>query len=207
MHGCHVLITEECSTAILDPLLEKKKDLGCPTITCSIGSQHFSHTLCDLGASISVMPKVVYDKLNYHELAPTTMCLQLADQMVRYPTGIVENVLVKIRNFFIPVDFIVLNMEVNAKTPLILGRSFLNTANAHIDVGAREIQLNIDGHTERFAFRPKVEQCSQVQTFNWKKSEEEQEKPSTPTIDILAKLLERLRIDREIRVHNYRNAR
>ena len=135
------------------------------------------------------------------------MCLQLADQTVRYPAGIAENVPVKIRNFFIPVDFIVLDMEVDAKTPLILGRSFLNTANAHIDVGAREIQLNIDGQTERFAFRPKVEQCSQVKAFNRKKSEKEQEKPSTPTIDILAELSERLRIDREIRVHNYRNAR
>jgi len=60
---------------------------------------------------------------------------------------------------------------------------------------------------QRFAFRPKVEQCSQVKAFNRKKSEKEQEKPSTPTIDILAELLEQLRIDREIRVHNYRNAR
>ena len=91
-----VQLTEECSAAILDPLLEKKKDPGCPTITCSIGSQHFSHALCNLGASFSVMPKVVYDKLNYHELAPTTMCLQIADQTVRYPAGIVENILVKI---------------------------------------------------------------------------------------------------------------
>ena len=95
------------------------------------------------------MPKVVYDKLNYHELAPTTMCLQLADQTVRYPAGIAENVPVKIRNFFIPVDFVVLDMEVDAKTPLILGRPFLSTANAHIDVGAGEIQLNINGQTER----------------------------------------------------------
>ena len=83
----------------------------------------------------------------------------------------------------------------------------MSTANTHIGVGAGEIQLNINGQTERFAFRPKVEQCSQVKTFNRKKSEKEQEKPSTPTIDILAELLERLRVDREIRVHNYRNAR
>ena len=74
-----VQLTEECSAAILDPLLVKKKDPGCPIITCSIGTQHFSNALCDLGASISVMPKVVYNKLNYHELAPTAMCLQLAD--------------------------------------------------------------------------------------------------------------------------------
>jgi len=79
-------------------------------------------------------------------------------------------------------------MKVDAKTPLIFGRPFLSTANAHIDVGAGEIQLNINGKMEKLAFRPKVEQCSQVRTFNWKKSEKEQEKTSTPTIDILAEL-------------------
>jgi hypothetical protein len=140
-----VQLTEGCSAAILDPLLVKKKDPGCPTITCSIGAQHFSNTLCDLGASVSVMPKVVYDKLNHHALAPTAMCLQLADQTVCYPTGIGENTPVKIRNFFIPVDFVILKMEVDAKMPLILGRQFLSIANAHIDVGAGEIQLNING--------------------------------------------------------------
>ena len=165
-------LTEECSAAILDPLLEKKKDSGCPTITCSIGSQHFSHALCDLGASVSVMPKVVYDKLNYHELAPTAMCLQLADQTVCYPAGIAENVPVKIRNFFIPVDFVVLDMEIDAKMPLILGSPFLSTAIAHINVGAGEIQLNINGQMEKFAFRPMVEQCSQVRTFTWKEIRE-----------------------------------
>ena len=98
------------------------------------------------------MPKVVYDRLNHHALAPTAMCLQLAEQSVRYPAGITENIPVKIRNFLIPVDFVVLDMEVDTKTPLILGRPFLSTANASIDVGAREIQLNINGQTERFAF-------------------------------------------------------
>ena len=51
-----VQLTEECSAAILDPLLEKKKDPGCPTIPCSIGNQHFSHALCDLGASVMSLP-------------------------------------------------------------------------------------------------------------------------------------------------------
>ena len=59
-----VQLTEECSAAILDALLVKKKDHGCPTITCD-----FSNALCDLGASVSVMPKVVYNKLNHHALA------------------------------------------------------------------------------------------------------------------------------------------
>jgi hypothetical protein len=140
-----VQLTEECSTTILDPHPEKKKDPGCPTIACSIGAQHFKHALCDLGASVSAMPKVVYDKLNHHALAPTAMCLQLADLSVRYPAGIAENIPVKIWNFFIPIDFVVLDMEVDTKTPLIMGRPFLSTTNTHIDVGAGEIQLNING--------------------------------------------------------------
>ena len=69
-----VQLTDVCSTAILTPLLEKKKKPGCPTITCYIGAQHFKHALCDLRASINVMPKVIYDKLNHHVLAHTAMC-------------------------------------------------------------------------------------------------------------------------------------
>ncbi|KAJ1255266.1 hypothetical protein BS78_K270700 [Paspalum vaginatum] len=80
-----VHLTEECSVAIL-----KKKDPGSPTISCSIGTQHFDQALCDLGASVSVMLKVIFDKLNHDALAPTAMCLQLADQSVHYPEGVAE---------------------------------------------------------------------------------------------------------------------
>nr|CAB3480470.1 unnamed protein product [Digitaria exilis] len=72
-------------------------------------------------------------------------------------TGIAENVPVIIRDIFVPVDFVVLDMEADAKTPLILGRSFLSTANASIDVGAGVVQLRINGGTEEFAFQPKQE--------------------------------------------------
>jgi len=65
----------------------------------------FENALCDLGASVSVMPKTVFDKLDYSMLTPTTMFLQLADQSVRYPAGIAENIPVKIYDFFVPVDF------------------------------------------------------------------------------------------------------
>jgi hypothetical protein len=88
----------------------KKKDLGCPTIDCSIKNQNFENALCDLGASVSVMPKKVFDKLNYSTLTPTSMCLQLADQSFRYPVGITENTPIEIRNFFVLADFVVLDM-------------------------------------------------------------------------------------------------
>ena len=116
-----VKLTEDCSAIILNQLPEKKKDPGNPTIACSIGEQHFEHALCDLGASVSVMPKVIYDKLNHHTLSPTSMCLQLVDQSLRYPAGIAENIPVKIRNRFVPVDFVVLDINPDHRTPLILG--------------------------------------------------------------------------------------
>jgi hypothetical protein len=93
-----IKLMEECSAAILN-ISPVKKDTGCPTIDYSIESQNFENALCDLGASVSVMPKKVFDKLNYSTLTPTSMCLQLADQSVRYPAGIAENIPIKIQNF------------------------------------------------------------------------------------------------------------
>ncbi|KAJ1257363.1 hypothetical protein BS78_K086200 [Paspalum vaginatum] len=152
---------EECSVAILNQPPQKKKDPGNPTILCSIGTQHFDQALCDLGASVSVMLKEVFDKLTHATLAPTTMCLQLADQSIRYPDGIAEDILVKIWNFIVPVDFVVLDMEIDSKMPLILRRPFLSTAEATIDVGARQVHLNINGRRQTFAFKPKVEHVRQ----------------------------------------------
>jgi len=73
------------------------------------------------------------------------MCLQLADQSIHHPAGIAEDIPVKIRNFFVPVDFVILDMEVDTTIPLILGRPFLSMTNAHIDAGVEVIQLNING--------------------------------------------------------------
>jgi hypothetical protein len=137
--------------------------------------------------------------------------------LIRYPAGIAENIPVKIRNFFIPVNFVNLDMEVDTKTPLILGRPFLSIENAHIDVGAREIQLNINGQKEKFAFKPKVEQCSHVKAIHQKKkAKKETKKPSISSIEALIEFVESLRIQEEMRIleemkqiklHNHRNAR
>ncbi|XP_066160965.1 uncharacterized protein [Oryza sativa Japonica Group] len=139
-----VKLTEQCSNLILHKLPEKKKDPGCPTITCSIGAQQFDQVSCNLGASVSVVLKDVFDKLNFTVLAPTPMRLQLADSSVRYPAGIAEDVPVKIRDFFIPVDFVVLDMDTGKETPLILGRPFLSTAGANID-NEEEIVSSVQG--------------------------------------------------------------
>jgi hypothetical protein len=91
------------------------------------------------------------------------MHLQLADQSIWRPVGIVEDILVRIRNSFVPMDFVVLEMDVYHQTPLILGRPFLSTTGATIDVAARIIKLNNSEKEETFTFKPKgTEQCNQV---------------------------------------------
>jgi hypothetical protein len=139
----HVKMSEECSVAIANGL-EKQKDPGCPTIPCSVGSFKFEKALCDLGASVSVMPRDVFEKLRL-PLEPTGMCLELGDNSIRYPLGITEDVPVKVGHHFIPVDFVVLEMGEREKLSLILGRPFLKTVGATIDVGKGEIMFDING--------------------------------------------------------------
>ena len=78
------------------------------------------------------------------------------------PEGITEDIPVRVRDYFIPVDFVVLDMEISKETLLILGRPFLSTVGAHNDVGVGEIRFNINGKEETFPFRPKKEQCSLI---------------------------------------------
>ncbi|XP_057994334.1 uncharacterized protein LOC131174595 [Hevea brasiliensis] len=90
--------------------------------------------LYDLGASVSLLPLSISQKLDVGELKPTTISLQLADRSVKYPVGILENIPIKVGKFFIPVDFVVWEMEEDVQIPIILGRPFLATAGAIIDV-------------------------------------------------------------------------
>ena len=121
-------------------------------ISCSNFDCNFDHALCDLGASVNIMPKVTFEKLSYPALSPTIMCVELADSTVRYPEGVVENLLVKIRNTFILVDFVVLDMEGDLGIPFILGRPFLRDANARIDVRVGKVSLRIIEKTIKFKF-------------------------------------------------------
>jgi hypothetical protein len=172
-----IKLTEEYSATIVNISPTKKKDPGCPTIDCSIRDQHFNNALCDLRASVSVMPKAVFDNHSYSTLEPTSMCIQLADQSIRYPVGIAEKI--KIRDFFVLVDFMVLDMQPDSKVSVILGRPFLSTANAHIDVRAGEIRFNINGKEERFAFKPRPEHTL---TVNMVRQEEEDQSLGLPSL-------------------------
>ncbi|XP_021984757.1 uncharacterized protein LOC110880566 [Helianthus annuus] len=130
-----------CSAVVLNQLPEKLTDPGVFTIPCLFGSNTNTKALADLGASINLMPFSLYEKLDLGELSPTRMTLSLADRSVKHPRGIVENLLVKVDKFVFPADFVILDMEADENVPLILGRPFLNTAKALIDVFLGTITL------------------------------------------------------------------
>jgi hypothetical protein len=108
------------------------------------------------------MPRDVFEKLCL-PLEPTGMCLELGDNSIRYPLGIAEDVPVKVRHHFIPVDFVVLEMGEREKPPLILGRPFLKTVGATIDVGKGEIMFDINDKRSSFKFRPRLEVCNMIE--------------------------------------------
>ena len=98
------------------------------------------------------MSKETYENLFYTELAPTSIYLQLAYQLVCYVEGIALDLLVRVRDSYVPADFVILNMGISKDAPLIHGRPFLNTANACIYVAYRRIQFHLDGRKETFGF-------------------------------------------------------
>lgn len=89
----------------------KYKDPGCPTISCIIGDHKIGHTLLDFGASVNLLPYLVYQQLNLGELKPTSTTLLLANRSIKVPNGIIEGVLVRVDKFIYLVDFIILETE------------------------------------------------------------------------------------------------
>ena len=116
-----------------------QEDPGVPMISYSIYIKHFERCLCDLGVSVNIMPKVIYEKLQYPALAPTYMCVQLTDSTILYPEGIVESILVRVHESFILANFVVMEVEGDLGIQLILGRPFLRAAKARIVIGRGEI--------------------------------------------------------------------
>ncbi|XP_073154071.1 uncharacterized protein [Henckelia pumila] len=157
-----VNLNEECSTVLLNKLPPKLQDPGSFSIPCAIGSMSFDKALCDLSVSINLMSYSLAKKLGIGVMEPTTMSLKLADRSLKHPKGIVENVLLKVDEFIFPVDFVVLDMDDDRETPLILGRPFLATNRALIDVQKGELILRLNEKQVVFnmfksdSFYPKV---------------------------------------------------
>ena len=139
-----IKLKEECSAILQTKLPQKVKDSISFTILCIIGDSTFEKALCDLGASINLMPLLVFQKLGLGEVKPTTISLQMADRSLTYPRGVIEDVLVKVDKFIFLVDFVMLYMEKDREIPLILGRPFLATGRALIDVHSGNLTLQVN---------------------------------------------------------------
>ncbi|XP_062113339.1 uncharacterized protein LOC133824470 [Humulus lupulus] len=128
-----VALTEGCSAILKSKIPPKLKDPGSFTIPCSIGGRDVGRALCDLGASINLMPMSIFKKLGIGEARPTTITLQLADRSMAHPEGKIEDILVQVDNFIFLADFIILDYEPDKDVPIILGRPFLATGWTLID--------------------------------------------------------------------------
>nr|GEU54481.1 reverse transcriptase domain-containing protein [Tanacetum cinerariifolium] len=130
--------------------------------------------LADLGASINLMPLFVWKELGLPELIPTCMTLELANRAIYTPAGIARDVFVLVGKFTFPADFVVVDYESDPRVPLIMGRPFLRTARALIDVhgeemilsdGDERLTLNMKHDTACYSNHPRRESVNLINIF------------------------------------------
>nr|GEX61972.1 reverse transcriptase domain-containing protein [Tanacetum cinerariifolium] len=135
-------LNENCSAVVLKKLPEKLGDPEKFLIPYDFSEFDNCLALADLGASINLMPLSIWKKLKLPTLNDTKIVLELADRTILKPTGVAENVFLKVGKFYFLADFVVLDFIADPRVPLILGRPFLSTA--HINVHEREIIIRQD---------------------------------------------------------------
>ncbi|XP_062094211.1 uncharacterized protein LOC133800271 [Humulus lupulus] len=163
-----VALTKGCSAMLKRKIPPKLKDPGSFTIPCSIGGRDVGRALCDLGASINLMPMSIFKKLGIGEARPTTVTLQLANRSMAHPEGKIEDVLVQVDKFMFPADFIILDYEADREVPIILGRPFLATGRTLINVQNGELNMRVNDQQVTFSvfqamkFPDDIEECSSL---------------------------------------------
>lgn len=123
-----VQLNHECSAVVSRELPPKLGDPGKFTIPCTIGKADIKKALCDLGVSVSLMPHTIFQRIGVGDLKLTRMTIQLVGTSTRKPLGIVEDVPMRVGKFFVPADFVVIDIMEDKDVPIILGRPFLRTA-------------------------------------------------------------------------------
>ncbi|GKD20596.1 reverse transcriptase domain-containing protein [Tanacetum coccineum] len=134
-------VNAECSAIIMNKVPEKLKDPGKFLIPCALQELNRTSALADSGASINLLPHSIYKKLELEALTPTRMTLELANRSITHPMGIAEDVVVRVDGFTFLADFVVVNFEPDPRVPIILGRPFLCTTKALIDLYEEKLTL------------------------------------------------------------------
>nr|GEZ88724.1 DNA-directed DNA polymerase [Tanacetum cinerariifolium] len=143
-------LNENCSVMLLKKLPKKLGDPCKFLILCDFPGMEVCHALADLDASINLMPLSIWKKFSLPELTPTRMTLELADRSITRPKGVTKDIFFKVGKFHFPTDFVVVDFEADPRVPLILGRSFLRTGRALIDVYGEEITLRVNDEAATF---------------------------------------------------------
>nr|GEX78864.1 reverse transcriptase domain-containing protein [Tanacetum cinerariifolium] len=144
------LLNEHCLAILLKKLPEKLGDHCKFLIPCDFLGKAKCLALADLGASINLMPLSVCKKLSLPNLSPMCMTLELADRSISRPVGVAEDVYVKVGTFHFPIDFVVIDFDVDPRVPQILERSFLKTERDLIDVFKDELTLRTSRHSANY---------------------------------------------------------
>ncbi|XP_049362867.1 uncharacterized protein LOC125827604 [Solanum verrucosum] len=154
-------VPHSCSAIMTNDSITKREDLEAFTIPCTIGMPQFTKALCDLGASINLMPYAIYKQLDLGELKATTMRLLMVDRSIKHPVGILYDILVKVDRFVFSTDFVILDCEIDAEIPIILGRPFLGTGRAFVDVESRKLMFRVN-NDETFNICKSMKQPSNI---------------------------------------------
>nr|GEY20679.1 reverse transcriptase domain-containing protein [Tanacetum cinerariifolium] len=159
---------------ILKKLPEKLGDPGKFHIPCGFNKLKCK-ALANLGASINLIPLSVWKKLGLPELIFTRMTLELANRAICTPAGIARDVFILVGKFTFPADFVIVDYDSDPRVPLILGRPFLRTAHALIDVhdeetilhdGDERLNLNMRHDTSSYSNQPQKELINLINVFN-----------------------------------------
>lgn len=143
-------LTTEYNALIQNNMPHKLKDLGNFSIPCVIGKFVIDKALCDLGDIVILMPLSICEKLKLGKLRPIRMSLQLADRSAKFPAGMLENIPIRIGQFYIPIDFIIMDIKEDSNIPIILGRPFLATLGAIIDVKRGKLTFEVSEEKIKF---------------------------------------------------------
>ncbi|GKB72053.1 reverse transcriptase domain-containing protein [Tanacetum coccineum] len=155
-------VNAECSAIILNKVPEKLEDPGKFLIPCALQELDRTNALADSGASINLLPHSIYKQLGLGALTPTRMTLELANRSITHPMGIAEDVVVRVDGFTFLADFVVVNFEPDPRVPIILGRPFLRTAKALIDLYEEKLTLRV-GSDELVFYAEKSEKSKNKQ--------------------------------------------
>ncbi|GJR13622.1 reverse transcriptase domain-containing protein [Tanacetum coccineum] len=155
-------VNAECSAIILNKVPEKLEDPGKFLIPCALQELDRTSALADSGASINLLPHSIYKQLGLGALTPTRMTLELANRSITHPMGIAEDVVVRVDGFTFLADFVVVNFEPDPRVPIILGRPFLRTAKALIDLYEEKLTLRV-GSDELVFYAEKSEKSKNKQ--------------------------------------------